>query len=120
MQRILFFTLLLATVVAGCNDPSNDDLRVLTDADSGDATATQGDTDSKQPSVAFVTNQIADFWKISEAGCNDAEKDFDVEVQVRMPSVGSVVVCTGLCEGDPICLLQQQQQQQVNRRMHFL
>jgi ribose transport system substrate-binding protein len=91
MQRILFFTLLLATVVAGCNDPSNDDLRVLTDADSGDATATQGDTDSKQPSVAFVTNQIADFWKISEAGCNDAEKDFDVEVQVRMPSQATAV-----------------------------
>ena len=91
MQRILLFTFLLVTVVAGCNDSSNDDLRVLTDADSGDATATQGDTDSKQPSVAFVTNQIADFWKISEAGCNDAEKDFDVEVQVRMPSQATAV-----------------------------
>jgi ribose transport system substrate-binding protein len=35
--------------------------------------------------VAFITNQIADFWNIAAAGCRDAEKDFGVTVDVRMP-----------------------------------
>jgi len=42
-------------------------------------------------SVAFVTNQIADFWKIAEAGCEDAQKDFDIQVIVRMPSQATAV-----------------------------
>ncbi len=41
--------------------------------------------------VAFVTNQIADFWKIAEAGCLDAQKDFDVLVDVRMPAQATAV-----------------------------
>ncbi len=46
---------------------------------------------SSGPSVAFVTNQIADFWKIAEAGCRDAEKDFDINVEVRMPPEATAV-----------------------------
>jgi ribose transport system substrate-binding protein len=42
-------------------------------------------------SVAFVTNQIADFWKIAEAGCKDAEKDFGITVEVRMPPQATAV-----------------------------
>ncbi len=42
-------------------------------------------------SVAFVTNQIADFWQIAKAGCEDAEKDFDLQVDVRMPSQATAV-----------------------------
>lgn len=44
------------------------------------------------PSIAFVTNQIADFWKIAEAGCVAASKEFGVEVQVIMPPEASAVV----------------------------
>ena len=93
MQRICFLTLLLATIAAGCNKSPDSELRVMKDTDDGGATATQGDggADAKKLSIAFVTNQIADFWKISEAGCIDAEKDFDVEVQVRMPSQATAV-----------------------------
>ncbi|HJN11538.1 MAG: sugar-binding protein [Pirellulaceae bacterium] len=42
-------------------------------------------------SVAFVTNQIADFWQIAKAGCEDAQKDFDIQVDVRMPSQATAV-----------------------------
>lgn len=42
-------------------------------------------------SVAFVTNQIADFWQIAKAGCEDAQKDFDIQVEVRMPSQATAV-----------------------------
>lgn len=46
---------------------------------------------TKEHSVAFVTNQIADFWKIAEAGCRDAEKDLGVSVEVRMPAQATAV-----------------------------
>jgi len=46
---------------------------------------------SAKQTVAFVTNQIADFWKIAEAGCKDAEKDLDINVEVRMPSQATAV-----------------------------
>lgn len=42
-------------------------------------------------SVAFVTNQIADFWQIARAGCEDAEKDFAISVDVRMPPQATAV-----------------------------
>jgi ribose transport system substrate-binding protein len=35
--------------------------------------------------IAFVTNQIADFWNIAKAGCRDASKDLGVEIEVKMP-----------------------------------
>ncbi len=44
-----------------------------------------------QLTIAFVTNQIADFWKIAEAGCHQAAKELDVEVRVEMPSQATVV-----------------------------
>ena len=43
-------------------------------------------------SVAFVTNQIADFWRIADAGANDAAKDFDLDVVVVMPPEATAVV----------------------------
>jgi ribose transport system substrate-binding protein len=41
--------------------------------------------------LAFVTNQIADFWYIAEAGCNAAAEEMGLEVIVRMPSDATVV-----------------------------
>ena len=41
--------------------------------------------------VAFVTNQIADFWNIAKAGCRDASKDLDIEVEVKMPPEATVI-----------------------------
>ncbi len=43
------------------------------------------DNDLSDASIAFVTNQIADFWKIAEAGCKDAEAALGIKVIVKMP-----------------------------------
>jgi ribose transport system substrate-binding protein len=41
-----------------------------------------------QPTVAYVTNGIASFWVIAEAGARQAGKEFDARVEVRMPPEG--------------------------------
>ena len=47
---------------------------------SGTTTTTGG-----KPKVAVVTNCVADFWNIAEAGANKAAKEFDVELEFRQP-----------------------------------
>lgn len=69
----------------GCKTESDD---LIVDSESSGSRAA---ADGEQLKVAFVTNQIADFWRIAEAGCRDAEKDFGIEVEVRMPSVANAV-----------------------------
>lgn len=41
--------------------------------------------------VAFVTNNVSDFWKIAEAGVRQAERDFDAKCDVRMPTQGTAL-----------------------------
>jgi len=50
------------------------------------------DEDSQRHSVAFVTNQIADFWTIAEVGAQAAAKEFNVEVTVVMPQEATAVI----------------------------
>jgi ribose transport system substrate-binding protein len=38
-----------------------------------------------KPRYAFITNCVAEFWEHAEAGTEQAEQDFDVEVDVIMP-----------------------------------
>lgn len=45
------------------------------------------DADAK-PRLAFVTNGVAPFWTIAEAGALQAKADFDIEVDIVMPSGG--------------------------------
>jgi ribose transport system substrate-binding protein len=40
----------------------------------------------ERPRVAFVTNGVASFWVIAEAGARAAGADFDAQVDVRMPN----------------------------------
>ena len=96
MARSRFSILLFcfAVLVSGCAEDSGgtggggtSGGSGSTDKDSGDA----GSTDGRR-SVAFVTNQIADFWKIAEAGANDAAKEFDLDVEVVMPPEATAVV----------------------------
>ena len=75
------FLIVLLAVAAGCaaekeNKPAN----------SSDPATETAAADKDRPTIAFVTNQIASFWNIAEVGCNDAAKDFDVEVDVRFPN----------------------------------
>lgn len=91
--------LLLGLAMFGCQvkDSSTSSSTGSEVTDSATSSDTQGATtaDSKsgeRQAVAFVTNQIADFWKIAEAGCVAASKEFDIDVQVIMPPEASAVV----------------------------
>lgn len=46
--------------------------------------------DGKGVRVAFITNSIDPFWTLSEFGCNTAAKQFGCQVDVQMPSQGSI------------------------------
>lgn len=48
----------------------------------------QGEAGAK-PRVAFVTNNVSDFWTIAKAGVKAGEKDFNVECDFRMPPQGT-------------------------------
>lgn len=52
--------------------------------DSSETPATDGD----KKTVGFVTNGIASFWVIAEAGARQAAEDLGVNVEVRMPPNG--------------------------------
>lgn len=39
--------------------------------------------------VAFVTNNVSDFWKIAEAGVRKGEKEFDAICDIKMPTQGT-------------------------------
>lgn len=71
--------------ICGCTGGQNNGDRQSPASDS--ASGASGESRS----VAFVTNQIADFWQIARAGCEDAEKDFAISVDVRMPSQATAV-----------------------------
>ncbi len=80
--------------IVGCGgQPSYEAIPVVnsgsetTNTTSGDETNAETNAEPKERlTVAFVTNQIADFWNIAKAGCEQAEKDFDINVDVRMPA----------------------------------
>ena len=84
----LFIPALVVMFACGCGDDPDADVRVVKQSDGG-TDANSSDADA--PRVAFVTNQIADFWKIAESGCKDAEKDLGTKVDVRMPSQATAV-----------------------------
>ncbi len=46
--------------------------------------------DAKGVRVAFITNSIDPFWTLSEFGCNKAAEQFGCQVDVQMPSQGSI------------------------------
>jgi ribose transport system substrate-binding protein len=86
--RILSLSLLLGgLLLSGC-DNSQQSAPQGDGSASGEGQAAGGE----RKTVAFVTNQIADFWKIAEAGCRDASRDLDIDVQVVMPPEATAVV----------------------------
>lgn len=54
-------------------------------------------TGERPQRIAFVTNQVADFWNIARAGAEDAERElneagYNIRVSVRFPSEGTATV----------------------------
>ncbi|MCA9036960.1 MAG: sugar-binding protein [Planctomycetaceae bacterium] len=87
MSRCTWLSILLVFGIIGCETGSDS----ASNPGGQPEIPSTSDTGSKQ-SVAFITNQIADFWKIAEAGCKDASKEFDIEVEVVMPPDATAVV----------------------------
>ena len=48
-------------------------------------------TKKKKKKVAYVTNGIASFWVIAEAGARAAAKDMGVDVEIRMPPADGAI-----------------------------
>jgi ribose transport system substrate-binding protein len=44
-----------------------------------------------KPHVAFVTNNVSDFWSIAKAGVQAGEKDFNAVCDFRMPTQGTAL-----------------------------
>ena len=84
MKKLLtnFPLILMVIAISGCGGASVDQQSV-----GGNV----GSNGSDAVTVAFVTNQIADFWNIAKAGCLDGQKDFGVQVDVRMPAESTAV-----------------------------
>lgn len=78
MSKSPFFLLCLFAITAllgsGCNK-------------SPDTTTADGDSTAR-PKVAYVTNGVASFWVIAEAGVKQGGQDFDADVEVLMPAEG--------------------------------
>lgn len=80
-SRFLVF-FLAACLVAGCGDGSSS-----TDGgkSNSDDSASESGAKQKRPKLAFVTNGIANFWKIAETGALKAGKDLNCDVEIKMP-----------------------------------
>lgn len=80
-QWVGSFVLCALVLIVGCRGGASD----------GAGETGEGATsDGERPTVAFVTNGIADFWVIAEKGARDAAAEFDVNLEVRMPPNGIV------------------------------
>ena len=96
MKQLLLLSAVALVAVTGCSNstppPPPPSSTATTEAGASTETgSTEATGEKKDIQIAFVTNQIADFWKIAEAGCRDAEKDFGVTVDVRMPAQATAV-----------------------------
>lgn len=73
-------TMLACGVIAGCS------LLIGCSRDEGGPAAGGDGGSPAQPKVAFLTNGVASFWVLADAGAQDAGEEFDARVDVRMPN----------------------------------
>ena len=70
---------LVAVFLMGCGGDGG--------TDGGAPTKTKASgADGKRVKVAFVTNNVSEFWMYAQAGAVQAEKDFDVDCEFKMPA----------------------------------
>lgn len=82
LSGISLFALTLALAVAGCTKSQSGG------SVSSNTTAAGGGGSSAKPRVGYVTNGVASFWVIAEAGCKQAASEVDANVEVLMPAEG--------------------------------
>ena len=73
--------LLAACLLTGCGESKPEN----SNSETGASTGNNGAAQVKRPKLAFVTNGIANFWKIAESGALQAGKDFNCAVEIKMP-----------------------------------
>lgn len=82
MKRLMTYGLMmLLSVGIGCSGGGGDG----SGGGKGDGS---GGGKFKRPTVAFVTNGIASFWVVAEAGAKAGADDFNVNVLIKMPADG--------------------------------
>ncbi len=82
MNRLIPATLCaFAMTFSGCG-PQAPDKPATTPGGGGTAPAASGD----KPKIVFVSNGVASFWTIAEAGVKKAGEELDVDVEVHMPT----------------------------------
>lgn len=59
-------------------------------AGNGPLLSPDADLDGEGVRVAFITNSTDPFWQLAEAGCHRASEQFGCEVDVQMPSSGTI------------------------------
>lgn len=72
----LFACLVFGSLLAiGCNNGTSDD-------------SASGGSETKKPKVAYISNGVASFWVIAEAGAKQGAEENGVDVEVLMPAEG--------------------------------
>lgn len=79
--RTLVAIISVTLIACGCSVETVDDASQPIQT----ASTPGGIADDSKPTIAFVTNGIAAFWTVAEAGAKAAEKDLNAEVLVRLP-----------------------------------
>ena len=78
--------------LSGCNNSGNQSSNSSNSSSSTTSGAGTGGgasgSDAKKPRVAYVTNGVASFWVIAEAGAKAAGEKFNADVAVHMPAEG--------------------------------
>ena len=92
MKRLNHFPVLLAFAGALCGCADDQMVNTELPPETSDSSESGESSRLSPVTVAFVTNQIADFWRIAEVGANDAGKQFNADVRVVMPPEATAVV----------------------------
>lgn len=84
--RLFFLVTASATLLwmAGCTLETQDASQPIQTS-----TTAGGIAEDEVPTVAYVTNGIAAFWTVAEAGAKQGAKDFNADVRVLMPQEGA-------------------------------
>lgn len=81
MKKLFTGLVILAMTFTGCDSSNNS-------ASNTDAADDSTPVTEERIKVAYVTNGLAAFWTIAEAGAQAGAKEFDVDCQVLMPPNG--------------------------------
>lgn len=87
-QLLLIFSMALLVSFSGCDTENNTANKTSETKDEFGPIKTGTIGADEKPTVAYVTNGIASFWTVAQAGAEKAGKDVNANVLVKMPAEG--------------------------------